>query len=295
MEENKVEFYKMLLNMNNNTQKISAKIATVQGKIKGLKKDSKSNVTASQTYLYLGGDKLYTELTKLLEEQKIALNTTMVPGTLKAKRHEYEKIGNNSGKPRKIISYDITSEWQFQFIDVESGEILQGFFPMLGSQDNDIAKAYGTARTYSDRYFLMKYFMIATDKDDAEAVKEEGHKVKIKSVDEETGEVTKVEDTPKETPKVKDNVKAPEIEKKAPEAPKKAKESKVETKEDKPTADLSATDMLKEYSGKLKGDKDKMNIFRETISKHSQEVGRKPNELNIEDVKIIINKVESGE
>lgn len=41
-------------------------------------------------------------------------------------------------------------------------------FWATGQQD-DPAKAYGTALTYAERYFLMKFFNIPTDEDDADA------------------------------------------------------------------------------------------------------------------------------
>ena len=36
-------------------------------------------------------------------------------------------------------------------------------------QQSDISQAHGTALTYAERYFLMKFFNIPTDEDDADA------------------------------------------------------------------------------------------------------------------------------
>ena len=41
-------------------------------------------------------------------------------------------------------------------------------FYAVGQQD-DVSKAHGTALTYAERYFLMKFFNIPTDEDDADA------------------------------------------------------------------------------------------------------------------------------
>ncbi|MGY2126768.1 ERF family protein, partial [Nocardia gipuzkoensis] len=41
-------------------------------------------------------------------------------------------------------------------------------FYAVGQQD-DVSKAHGTALTYTERYFLMKFFNIPTDEDDADA------------------------------------------------------------------------------------------------------------------------------
>src|SRR5699024_10474530 len=41
-------------------------------------------------------------------------------------------------------------------------------FYSVGQQD-DVSKAHGTGLTYAERYFLMKFFNIPTDEDDADA------------------------------------------------------------------------------------------------------------------------------
>lgn len=41
-------------------------------------------------------------------------------------------------------------------------------FYAVGQQD-DVSKAHGTGLTYAERYFLMKFFNIPTDEDDADA------------------------------------------------------------------------------------------------------------------------------
>ncbi|VNS11982.1 ERF superfamily [Streptococcus pneumoniae] len=47
-------------------------------------------------------------------------------------------------------------------------EQLEVSFYSVGQQD-DVSKAHGTALTYAERYFLMKFFNIPTDEDDADA------------------------------------------------------------------------------------------------------------------------------
>ncbi len=55
----------------------------------------------------------------------------------------------------------VTYIWQ----DIETGDTLEIPFYLTGMQD-DPSKAFGSALTYSERYFLMKFLNIATDEDD---------------------------------------------------------------------------------------------------------------------------------
>jgi hypothetical protein len=53
---------------------------------------------------------------------------------------------------------------RFTWIDTEIGEKDENLFGANGQNDWD--KGVGSALTYAERYFLLKYFHIATDEDD---------------------------------------------------------------------------------------------------------------------------------
>ena len=53
---------------------------------------------------------------------------------------------------------------QFTWVDCETGEKDVNLFGANGQNDWD--KGVGSALTYAERYFLLKYFNIATDEDD---------------------------------------------------------------------------------------------------------------------------------
>ena len=53
---------------------------------------------------------------------------------------------------------------RFTWVDVETGEKDENLFGANGQNDWD--KRHGSALTYGERYFLLKYFHIATDEDD---------------------------------------------------------------------------------------------------------------------------------
>jgi len=59
-----------------------------------------------------------------------------------------------------------TAMMTFTWIDCETGEKDVNLFGANGQ--NDWEKGLGSALTYAERYFLLKYFHIATDEDDVD-------------------------------------------------------------------------------------------------------------------------------
>lgn len=53
---------------------------------------------------------------------------------------------------------------KFTWVDCETGDKVENLFGANGQ--NDWEKGLGSALTYGERYFLLKYFHIATDEDD---------------------------------------------------------------------------------------------------------------------------------
>jgi len=112
-----------------------------------------------------------------------------VLGSIKAKMYElgiilYPSIGGHKIEPityKNSKGYDKTEFWldgdlSFIWVDADSGETLNVPFAFTGMQD-DPSKAFGSALTYAERYFLLKFFNIATDKDDPDAFERKIDKV----------------------------------------------------------------------------------------------------------------------
>lgn len=64
---------------------------------------------------------------------------------------------------------------RFTWIDCETGEKDEVSFGANGM--NDFDKGVGSALTYAERYFLLKYFHIPTDKDDIDGIQRDVAKV----------------------------------------------------------------------------------------------------------------------
>jgi hypothetical protein len=70
---------------------------------------------------------------------------------------------------------------KFTWVDCETGETDVNMFAANGQ--NDWEKGLGSALTYGERYFLLKYFHIATDEDDVDARQEEPTKAPPKATE----------------------------------------------------------------------------------------------------------------
>lgn len=138
-----------------NTEKkmnIYQKLHKIQSQIMGLGKDKQA-----QTYRYVTGDKVLENVKPLMNELGLLLKQEVL--SIENTRQDYATKNN----PNKS---EINSKvmMRFTWVDVETGEKDENLFGANGQNDWD--KGVGSALTYAERYFLLKYFHIATDEDD---------------------------------------------------------------------------------------------------------------------------------
>jgi hypothetical protein len=78
-------------------------------------------------------------------------------------RQDYKTgIGTQYEKPKSEILSKVMM--RFTWVDTETGEKDENLFGANGQ--NEWEKGLGSALTYAERYFLLKYFHINTDEDD---------------------------------------------------------------------------------------------------------------------------------
>lgn len=148
---------------------IYKKLHEIQKKVKGLSKNNKSH-----NYEYVSGNKLLSFIKPLMDEHKLILKQEVL--SIDNTRQDYD---TKYSKKSEILSKVMM---QFTWIDVETGEKDVNSFGANGQ--NDWEKGLGSALTYAERYFLLKYFHIATDEDDIDnpnRKKEENKNIKPKS------------------------------------------------------------------------------------------------------------------
>jgi hypothetical protein len=133
------------------------KLHHIQCEILGLSKNKKSF-----GYSYVNGDKVLEYIKPLMNELGLILKQEII--SIKNKRHDYQ-TGSAEKKNLKDKS-EILSKvmMRFTWIDTDTGEKDENSFGANGM--NDWEKGLGSALTYGERYFLLKFFHIATDQDD---------------------------------------------------------------------------------------------------------------------------------
>lgn len=130
---------------------IYQKLLTIQQRINGLGKDKQAF-----GYKYTTGDKVLGEIKPMMNDLGILLKQEVL--SIENCRQDYAtKNGNKSEILSKVMM-------KFTWVDSETGEKDENLFGANGQNDWD--KGVGSALTYGERYFLLKYFHIATDEDD---------------------------------------------------------------------------------------------------------------------------------
>jgi len=127
------------------------KLLHIQTKINGLGKDK-----TTYQYKYVTGDKVLGEIKPLMNQLGLILKQEVI--SIENTRQDYSTA---KGSKSEILSKVMM---QFTWIDCATGERDVNSFGANGQ--NDWEKGLGSALTYAERYFLLKYFHIATDEDD---------------------------------------------------------------------------------------------------------------------------------
>jgi len=130
---------------------IYKKLLEIQRHVNGLKKDSKSF-----GYEFVSGTKVLSEIKPMMNAQGILLKQEV----LSCENQRIDYATKNGSKSEMFSSVAMRFTW----IDTETGEKDENLFHANGQ--NDWEKGLGSALTYAERYFLLKFFHIATDEDD---------------------------------------------------------------------------------------------------------------------------------
>jgi hypothetical protein len=117
--------------------------------------------TRGFNYDYVAGCAVLGSFREIADKVGVLLVTKIVNKKLEQTRIMNDK---NVEKMGRIIDMDLV----FTFMDVDSDEVLDVPFAAYGEQQ-DCSKAFGSALTYAERYFLLKFFTVPTDKDDPDS------------------------------------------------------------------------------------------------------------------------------
>jgi len=134
---------------------IYQKLNAIQSQIKGLSQDASSG-TGKFGYKYVSGNKVLGAIKPLMTEYGLILKTEVV--NVDKQRIDYF---TTKGEKSEML-YDV--DMKFTWVDIDTGDKDENLFHASGM--NGWEKGLGSALTYGERYFLLKYFHIATDEDD---------------------------------------------------------------------------------------------------------------------------------
>lgn len=142
--------------METQTLNLYQKLLTLQEQVKGLGKDKQAT-----TYKYVTGDKVLENLRPLWTAAGLLLKQEIL--SIDNERQDYI-VGANTDKERTKSEILSKVMMKFTWVDCATGDKDENLFGANGQNDWD--KGVGSALTYAERYFLLKYFHIATDEDD---------------------------------------------------------------------------------------------------------------------------------
>lgn len=136
---------------------IHQKLVEVRKSIGNFTKDSKS-----YGYSYVSGTQVLSKIQDKMNEHGVLLIPNIQ--TQEFEKHEYV---NQKGK--SCLDFLVYGQMTYKWVNAEKPEdFIEVPFFYTGAQD-DISKAFGSGLTYSERYFIIKFFNLPTDADDPDA------------------------------------------------------------------------------------------------------------------------------
>ena len=141
--------------MEQNSQKLHMKLLQIQSMVDAFTKSGQG-----QNYRYTTGNEVLNAIRPLMNDLGLLLIQEVVSMT-----NERMDYTTGSGKSKSEIFTSATL--RFTWIDCHTGEKMECLFAANGMNDWD--KGLGSALTYAERYFLLKFFHVPTDADDPDA------------------------------------------------------------------------------------------------------------------------------
>lgn len=149
------------------TMNLYQKLAKIRKQVEVLKKNK-----SGFNYKYVTDEEILARVTAFMNKYDISLIPSIVQGTINHEQYHYlkTKIDRTSKQPYEehnneiIVRADMTYTW---VNNTNPEERIEVPWATIGQQ-GDASQAFGSGLTYSMRYFLLKYFNIATPEDDVD-------------------------------------------------------------------------------------------------------------------------------
>lgn len=113
-------------------------------------------------YKYVSGSQAIAKIRSKMDE----LGVLLIPEIKEATSTTYDYV---NAKGKECTDHIISGDMSYTWINAEEpSEKLTVPWKLYGAQD-DISKAFGSGLTYSERYFILKFFQAPTDADDPDS------------------------------------------------------------------------------------------------------------------------------
>lgn len=145
-----------------NKMTLDNKILELKKLVCVMQKDAKGH-----GYDYVSEESILLAINDKMIELGLRLTPRLVSGTLHSEVLNY-KNAKGQDKTDVIVRSEMVYEWK----DITTGEVELVPWGLIGQQ-SDASQALGSGLTYSNRYFLLKYFNVATSNDDPDKIRSE--------------------------------------------------------------------------------------------------------------------------
>ena len=134
--------------------------------------DSFTKDTEGFNYSYVSGSQVLSKIQNKMNELGVILYPIM--GDVDHSTFDYQQYNKKTQQMDDKTDFVISGDMQYVWQNAENPEEKIVIDWKVYGQQDDISKAFGSGLTYSERYFLLKFFNAPTDDDDPDARKTSG-------------------------------------------------------------------------------------------------------------------------
>lgn len=116
----------------------------------------------SYGYSYVTGNQVLSKIKDKMNE----MNLLLFPSTSVGEHHTH---AYKTAKGKDVLDFVVKGEMSYTWINGDNPTERETVTWAYYGQQDDISKAYGSALTYSERYYLLKSLGLPTDEDDPDA------------------------------------------------------------------------------------------------------------------------------
>lgn len=156
---------------------IYQKLAKIRKQVEVIRKNK-----SGYGYKYVSEDEILAKISVFMDKYSLSLIPNIDPKTVKVEPYSYKKTKatkkgdfyeeNNN---EILVSADMTWSW---VNNDNPDERVNVSWALIGQQ-SDASQAFGSGLTYSSRYFLLKYFNIATPDDDPDSFRSKQRETEV--------------------------------------------------------------------------------------------------------------------